>query len=91
MRLAKPDYAKMGGEFMTCKFTVTCRSCGCRMELTDGKDWESRGRTVCQNCGEEMPPETYSFFSDAMNSIAVIPNKPEGFSLSINSDWKSEP
>ena len=74
---------------MTCKFTVTCQKCGCRMELTDTNNWEVRGRIVCQNCGKEMPSITFDLFKSAMENIAVIPDNPDGFALAINGDWSA--
>lgn len=73
---------------MDCKFTITCKSCGCRTELSHGK-WETSTVFTCPNCKAQMPETLFKPLLDIASSVAMIPDD-SNFSIAINSPWGQE-
>ena len=57
---------------MNCKFTLTCKKCGCAMQLmpSEGNRLPS---VVCQNCGQKLNEVEYNRLKSAMTSISDLP------------------
>ena len=67
---------------MTFKFTVTCKSCGCRAELTAGA-WEQSGLYKCPNCNTRMEDATFQTLRQAASTLDLICGETESFSISL--------
>lgn len=74
---------------MNYKFTVTCKACGCRTELSSG-GWEVKGIFQCPNCKAQMQDFMFEALAAATGSLAILPNDSNEFSISINSPWNQE-
>lgn len=71
---------------MDYKFTITCNSCGCRTELSQGK-WEATGAFLCPNCKSKMPDGTFDVLKTIAANLAVICSNSEEFTIAVNSPF----
>lgn len=67
---------------MNFKFTITCKACGCRSELTAGK-WAQLGQFHCQNCGTTMDNGIYLSLCNAATSLGCVLGESNFFSISL--------
>lgn len=52
---------------------ITCRACGCSMELETAK-WKRSDNLICQSCGQRMDPLSLSALNDALRAIQEVPD-----------------
>lgn len=67
---------------MDFKFTITCKSCGCRTELKSGK-WEHSNCFQCPNCKTEMPKDMFSTLCNAVSALDCVVSDEDIFSISL--------
>ena len=57
---------------MQSKFTLTCKVCGCKMELAPREQLPSKP-VICQNCGQHVSDNDFSRMVNAMSALVAMP------------------
>lgn len=53
---------------MQAKFIISCKACGCDMEI-EASRYKSTGKITCQNCGQALEGDNLALFDNAVKAL----------------------
>lgn len=66
---------------MKATIKITCKACGCSMELETTK-WKRSDSLICQSCGQRMDSRSIFVLNEALQAIQDVPDQ-----TSADGEW----
>lgn len=57
---------------MQVKFIISCKACGCNMEI-EASRYKNTGKITCQNCGQALEGDNLALFDNAVKALQALP------------------